>query len=301
MKKKIAIARGIMILSLVLLLLLLFFPVKAHLDDGGSVVYASITGVYKVTKIKRYGNVGKTLTMREGLSIELFGKEVYYKIDKEYPLDEKGVTLHQGFVPSESREGFDGSDTWMMYTETPYSSLLLVDGEATAKMLLEKTEEAYPTDTLAEEILTAVKEEKYVVLEDLRLTSGGELWQEFYQKVQEEEHAQIRLVHYFAPDDAGDDPRLYFYSLVYVAGEGFWIVQRSCDEKTEEREVYQYLYLIHNTREPIRFGADYSLEDIYFLANDNTVTWDEIQREALSSYYDGDRIEYYMVYNDFME
>lgn len=84
MKKKIAIARVILILSSVLLLLLLFFPVKAQLDDGGSVVYESIAGVYKVTKIKRYGNVGMTLTMREGLSIELFGKEVYYKNDREY-------------------------------------------------------------------------------------------------------------------------------------------------------------------------------------------------------------------------
>ena len=314
MKKKIAIARGILVFSLVLLLLLLFFPVKAQLDDGGSVMYGSIAGVYKVTKIKRYGNVGMTLTMREGLSIELFGKEVYYKIDTEYlaeqmdwddsngttyfdaeiveitedrvlvesvkegvgpirketpvafdpvvvdeqtlqglwigdevrimyndkrvrvenplwleivfvvyPLDktgnvisEKGATLHQGFVPSESREGSDGVDTWMMYTETPYSSLMLVDGTATAKMLLEKTEEAYPADTPAEEIIKAVKEENYVVLEDLRLTHGGELWQEFYQKVQKEEHAQGRLVHYFAPDDEGDNPQLYFYSLVYV-------------------------------------------------------------------------------------
>lgn len=399
MKKKIAIARGILVFSSVLLLLFLFFPVKAQLDDGGSVVYGSIAGVYKVTKIKRYGNVGMTLTMREGLSIELFGKEVYYKIDTEYlaermdwgdsngttyfdaeiveitedrvlvesikegvgpirketpvafapvvvdeqtlrglwigdevrimyndkrvrvenplwleivfvvyPLDktgevisEKGATLHQGFVPSESREGLDESDTWMMYTETPYSSLMLVDGEATAKMLLEKTEEAYPADTPVDEILAAVKEENYVVLEDLRLASGGEVWQEFYQKVQKEEHAQVSLVHYFAPDDEADNPQLYFYSLVYVAGEGFWVMRRSYNEKTEGEAVCQYRYLIHDTKEPVRAGADYSMEDIYFLANDNTVTWDKIQKEALSSYYDGDRTEYYMVYVDFAE
>lgn len=281
MKKKITIARVVLILSSVLLLLLLFFPVKAQLDDGGSVVYESIAGVYKVTKIKRYGNVGMTLTMREGLSIELFGKEVYYKIDKEYPLDEE--------------------DTWMAYTETPYSSLMLVDGEETAKMLLEKTEEAYPRETPVDEILTAVREENYVVLEDLRLTSGGEIWQDFYRKVQAEENAQVRLVHYFAPDDAGDVPQLSFQSLVYVAGEGFWTMERSFNEVTEEKAAHHYLYLLHDTKEPVRFDADYSLEDIYFLANDNTVTWDEIERESLSSYYDGDRIEYYMVYIDFVE
>jgi len=226
---------------------------------------------------------------------------VVYPLDKTGKvISETGTTLHQGFVSSESREGLDGSDTWMMYTETPYSSLMLVDGKATAKMLLEKTEEAYPADTPVEEILTAVKEEDYVVLEDLRLAHGGELWQDFFQKVQKEEHAQVRLVHYFAPDDVGDNPQLYFYSLVYVAGEGFWTMRRSYDEKTDGEAVCQYRYLIHDTKEPVRADADYSLQDIYFLANDNTVTWDEIQKEALSSYYDGDRIEYDMVYVDFI-
>lgn len=84
MKKKFA-AAGIV----VFVLLVLFFPIKAHLDDGGSVVYASIARVYKITKIKTFDNVGMTITMKEGLQVELFGKEVYHHIDKEYLLEQK--------------------------------------------------------------------------------------------------------------------------------------------------------------------------------------------------------------------
>ena len=84
MKKKLA-AAGIV----VFILFVLFFPIKAHLDDGGSVVYTSIAKVYKITKIKTFDNVGMTITMKEGLRVELFGKEVYQRIDKEYLLEQK--------------------------------------------------------------------------------------------------------------------------------------------------------------------------------------------------------------------
>ena len=83
LKKKIA---GIVA---AILLLVLLFPIKAHLDDGGSVIYMSIASVYKITKIKTFDNIGMTVTMKEGLRIELFGREVYERIDREYLSEQK--------------------------------------------------------------------------------------------------------------------------------------------------------------------------------------------------------------------
>ena len=85
MKKKI-----IIISIAVIFLIVSLFPIKAHLDDGGSVIYVSVANVYEIKKIKSLGNEGMTITMTEGLSIKLFGKEVYYHIDKVYPVGQYG-------------------------------------------------------------------------------------------------------------------------------------------------------------------------------------------------------------------
>ena len=79
MKKKLAITGAV-----VVLLVALLFPIKVYMDDGGSVVYYCISGAYNITKIKTFGNVGQTPAIKEGRRIELFGKEVYYNIDREY-------------------------------------------------------------------------------------------------------------------------------------------------------------------------------------------------------------------------
>lgn len=82
---RIAIATGVIIVLLILLL----FPIKVLRDDGGSIEYFSAFGVYKVTKIKKASGIGMTPIIKEGWRIELFGKEIYYNIDREYLAGQK--------------------------------------------------------------------------------------------------------------------------------------------------------------------------------------------------------------------
>jgi len=59
---KINIRLGITIGVIIVLLVLLLFPVKAQLDDGGTVIYQSIFDIYEVREIKTFGDVGVTIT-----------------------------------------------------------------------------------------------------------------------------------------------------------------------------------------------------------------------------------------------
>jgi len=83
-KKKLVIAGAVIVLLVVLL-----FPMKSYKDDGGSIVYFCLSNAYQITKIKTFGNVGQTSTIKEGWRVELFGKEVYYNIDREYLAGQK--------------------------------------------------------------------------------------------------------------------------------------------------------------------------------------------------------------------
>ena len=199
-----------------------------------------------------------------------------------------GTTLHQGFVPYQSDE------VWRMYTKTPYSSTMLADGEGTAELLLEKTLEAYPVDMPAEEILAEVKEQNYVVFEDLRLTHGGAAWKEFYEKVLKRENAQIKLAEYYTLGDISryseeyynqikdEYPKMFFLSLVYVAGEGFFIGDRP-STATEPESILFFKYLKHYEGEAPTSYANFSRYDRYVLVDDNTATWEEIERQMYSS------------------
>lgn len=412
--KKINIRPGIAIGVIIVFLVLLLFPVKAYLNDGGTVVYQSLFDIYEVRKIKTFGNVGMTLTMKEGWRIELFGKEIYYNIDKEYlaeqkdwgdsngtcyfdakivemtddkivlestkegvgpicpetpvafdivfvsdkirgglwggdevrimyndkrvrvenplwlevvfdvyPLDENGdvitesgATLHQGFVPDPEVCGVyadaEGEDIWMMYTKTPYSSLILVDGAGTAKRSLAKTLENYPADLSADEILEKAKGDACVVFEDLKVTSGGEYWETFLEQVAEEKNAQIRLVKYhtlgekspYAPEFyeliKNKYPRVDFYSLVYVAGEGFWLGYRS-NRKEETESVRHYKYLKHFGGDTAATDSVASYYDHYVLVDDDTVTWKAIMEQMLRSVHTEDDIVWRGVYCNYIE
>lgn len=241
-----------------------------------------------------------------------------------YPLDENGevisesgVTLHQGFKISgmtELRETQENGteDIWMLSTETLYSSLLLVDGKGTAELSLSKTLENYPTDLSVDEILEKAKGDTCVVSEDSRVTSGGEYWEQFLIEVQEEKNAQIRLVQYhslgeenpYAPEfyelKKKEYPKMDFYSLVYVAGEGFWLGYQS-NAKEESEPVRHYKYLKHfggDTAAPDSVDSHY---DRYVLVDDDTVTWKAIMEQMLKSVYTEDGIVWREVYCNYIE
>ncbi len=270
--------------SIIVILLILLFPIKLQLKDGGSIVYRSIVGIYEVKKIKTLGSIGTTEALVKGLSIKLFGMEVYRK------------TTDVEFLQNAQEEWVSVVDK-----DKPYSSLLHTDGIATIKRMVEKTVEDYPVDKAADDILALVKEENYVVLEDLRLTSGGEVWQEFYEKVQNGQSAQVRVINYYTLGEESsyspeyyaeikdDYPKLFFTCLVYLEGEGFFVGSRA-KEETEAERIDQYKYLKHFEGDARTPHAAYSRYDRYVLVNDNAITWEEIEHWMLSStLYTGDR------------
>ena len=57
----------------------MLFPIKMHLLDGGSVVYQSVVGLYRVTDWHQMlpTEKGDPIKYKEGLSVEIFGREVY--------------------------------------------------------------------------------------------------------------------------------------------------------------------------------------------------------------------------------
>ena len=78
MKKK-----AIMI-SVAIILLVLLFPIRNHLNDGGTVEYKAL--VYKISKVKRLISIeemeqeGKIKEYKHGIIIEIFGFEIYNNV-----------------------------------------------------------------------------------------------------------------------------------------------------------------------------------------------------------------------------
>ena len=64
---------------IILILVVLLFPVQLQYKDGGSVAYQSVVGIYRVTDWhqKLPAEEGEPMKYKEGLSVEIFGREVY--------------------------------------------------------------------------------------------------------------------------------------------------------------------------------------------------------------------------------
>lgn len=78
MKKK------VIIISVAIILLVLLFPIRNQLKDGGTVEYKAL--VYKVSKVKRLITIeemeqeGKIKEYDHGIIIEILGFEVYNNV-----------------------------------------------------------------------------------------------------------------------------------------------------------------------------------------------------------------------------
>ncbi len=78
MKKK------VMIISITVILLILLFPIRNQLKDGGTVEYRAL--VYKVSKVKRLISIEemeqeeKIKEYDQGLVIEILGFEIYNNV-----------------------------------------------------------------------------------------------------------------------------------------------------------------------------------------------------------------------------
>ncbi len=72
MKKK------IIIISIIITLLVLLFPIKNQLKDGGSIIYKSLT--YEIEYVHSLKIVQDEKMYNEGLIIKILGLEIYNNV-----------------------------------------------------------------------------------------------------------------------------------------------------------------------------------------------------------------------------
>ena len=165
MKKKLVIAGAVIVLLVVLL-----FPMKSYKDDGGSIVYFCLPNAYQITKIKTFGNVGQTSTIKEGWRVELFGKEVYYNIDREYLAGQKEWSEENFTCYFNAR-----------ITEITEDSIVLETTEDAMGTIRRNTPVAFdPAEVLAEQTVQelSVGDAVRVMYNDKRIRLENPLWLE---------------------------------------------------------------------------------------------------------------------------
>lgn len=67
--------KKIVIAALIIVLVVLLFPTRSPMKDGGSVCYKSLT--YEITKFHELAPIDDTKPYIDGLEIRLFGVTVY--------------------------------------------------------------------------------------------------------------------------------------------------------------------------------------------------------------------------------
>ncbi|MDD4761014.1 MAG: hypothetical protein PHU66_09435 [Bacteroidaceae bacterium] len=142
-----------------------------------------------------------------------------------------------------------------------------------------------------------------VVFENLQLTSGDEVWQQFLEKVQAGESSSIRLAYYYTLDSQNISEEYYAevkdeYPVLYVQdlsfdGETYHLYY------TENEQIYEYEYpyLVKYTGTPNSSTAIYSEYVRYFLVRDKDITFEQIQIGWFSSY-TGNQVDCVAVYTD---
>lgn len=136
------------------------------------------------------------------------------------------------------------------------------------------------TQTLAEQ----EAREGSVVIENLHVLSGADVWADFYQAAQAGEPAQVRLVK----------------SYVGVGEDSTYITDLAFDGETYAiaGSPHTYRYLLCFPDVAARSGANFSSATYYILANDDTVTPEEIERYETSSF-EEEPLDAYKVYTEY--
>ncbi len=138
--------------------------------------------------------------------------------------------------------------------------------------------------------LEEAKKDNCVVEENGDVTSGKEVWESFLKKTENNEPASVRMVHYYTLGDKerydesyyesikNDYPKMYILDLEFDGGKYIWT-----DYSDEEHRVSEYKYLIRYDYTDPPEGATIKSAVYYILVNENTYTWDQIQRSMYSS------------------
>jgi len=164
--------------------------------------------------------------------------------------------------------------------------------------------------------LERVKTDGFVVMEDLHVTSGAEVWAEFYKKVESGTPCSVRIANYYAYNEPqypttestiekNDYPALYLKELIYdgkrfmtrplhLSGNDYISYCIEGDESPEQT----WKYLMHYSVEAPTKAATWTTCERYVLVNDDTLTWNRIEQGMFSSVF-GDNIAHDSIYAEY--
>lgn len=150
-----------------------------------------------------------------------------------------------------------------------YESYLLSDRTAPILAFSEKADAA--------EIYDKAKAGGFVVFNDAFVTSGEDIWNEFYEKCSQGVSAAVNIVKYYPSRSA-----IYLTTIVYNRGQ--------FEQYTESRSggysnfaYSKYKYIIKYDGEPLDSSdTSHTREEVYILVNDNTLTYPKIKESGNS-------------------
>ena len=157
-----------------------------------------------------------------------------------------------------------------------------------------------------DEGLALAKRENAVVFENYKVTAGQDVWYAFYERASSGKDVSVVLARLFEnlPEDSNLDgaagsglKKLYFYKIDYD-GKEFTAEVRDSSLK-ESEGVQKYKYLLHFEGE-VETQSRYSSYDVYVLADDQSLTWKDIQKSMFSSHSD-DHVKHKVIYETYFE
>ena len=152
--------------------------------------------------------------------------------------------------------------------------------------------------------LEDAKSDDCVVYEDGDITYGKSFWDDFVTATEKRKSTTVRLAFYYTLGNPSSYSKEYYkaikddYPVIYIKdlsydGEKYKI------EGIEDGQMItkEYKYMVKYEGQPDSASALVSDYIYYVLVNDNSVTWDDIQKGMFSSKF-GDGIDHYMVYEE---
>lgn len=221
----------------------------------------------------------------------------YERVDMPDEKASKGKQIYS-FVED---TGFDQYD-WQVYAvkEYPdYSHVWAESGLDYAQLYRYS-----PPKRSEDNALEMAREDGCVIMEDGDVTSGQETWMDFVAETERSNAASVKVAHYHTLNPERSDPTYYAaykedYPVLYINeltydGEAFTLRWEEQDKQYER--TYRYL-MRYTGNAPKQTSATFDTYLRYVLTNDNTVTWEELQWDMLSSQF-GDYIDHFTIYTD---
>lgn len=152
--------------------------------------------------------------------------------------------------------------------------------------------------------LEQAKNDGMVVFEDLDITSGQDVWDNFLLDCSKGKSTSVFLADYYTLGDASSYSEEYYesikdeYPVLYVKELSYdgskyklkWYEKKQAYE-------YEYTYLNRYEGKPKSTSATFSDYVYYVLVNDSSVTWEDIEHGMFSSQM-SDGIPHHTVYRD---